>query len=76
METQTETRAPRKIGRPFKRVSAPLRTISLTLPPGDIARMEQEGPGVGAPSISGFVRIAVGDYLMRLEKRRNRREVD
>ena len=65
-------RSIKKRGRPLKRVGERLEGISLSLPASDVARLHAEAEASGAGSVSAVVRVAVSDYLRRLDKRRTR----
>jgi hypothetical protein len=45
----------------------PYRSISISLDPADIARLEARARSVEEPSVSAVVRIAITEYLCRTE---------
>jgi len=61
----------KKIGRPKKQGEL-LESLTLSLPPSMIEQMRSEQTAQSADSVSAIGRAAIGDYLRRMEKRRER----
>lgn len=59
-------------GRPPKMSGRPFTQFSVSLAPDTIERLQQEARAQGEDSASAIVRRAIGDYLRRLDKRRDR----
>lgn len=70
MENTHERR--RRIGRPPKSSGEKLLSVSLSLPPSMVEQLRAEQAAAGVDSVSAVVRVGMGEYLRRLDKRRGR----
>ena len=62
----------RRIGRPPKSSGEKLLSVSLSLPPSMVEQLRAEQAAAGVDSVSAVVRVGMGEYLRRMDKRRGR----